>query len=52
MTNKLYEQHDDERIEAIGPIGATGNTIDILKRRIIELEAEIVTLKARLRDMG
>ncbi|QLF86129.1 hypothetical protein CC030809_00073 [Synechococcus phage S-CAM7] len=45
MTNKLYEQHDDESIEAL-------NTIDTLKRRIIELEAEIVTLKARMRDMG
>ncbi|AOV61998.1 hypothetical protein BOW86_gp074 [Synechococcus phage S-CAM7] len=45
MNNKLYEQHDDESIEAL-------NTIDTLKRRIIELEAEIVTLKARMRDMG
>ncbi len=44
MTNKLYEQHDDESIEAL-------DTIDTLKRRIIELEAEIATLKARMRDM-
>ncbi len=43
MTNKLYEQHDDKSIEAL-------NTIDILKRRIIELEAEIATLKAWIRD--
>lgn len=45
MTNKLYEQHDDESIDAL-------NTIDTLKREIIELKAEISTLKARLRDMG
>ncbi len=45
MTKKLYEQHDDESIEAL-------DTIDTLKRRIIELEAEIATLKARMRDMG
>ena len=45
MTNKLYEQHDDESIEAL-------DTIDTLKRKIIELEAEIATLKARMRDMG
>ncbi len=44
MTKKLYEQHDDESIEAL-------DTIDTLKRRIIELEAEIATLKARMRDM-
>jgi uncharacterized small protein (DUF1192 family) len=45
MTNKLYEQHDDESIEAL-------NTIDTLKHKIIELQAEIATLKARMRDMG
>jgi len=45
MTNKLYEQHDDESIEAL-------NTIDTLKCKIIELEAEIATLKALMRDMG
>ena len=45
MTNKLYEQYDEESIESL-------NTIDRLKRNIIELEAEIVTLKALLRDMG
>ncbi len=44
MSNKLYEQHDDESIEAL-------NTIDMLKRKIIELEAEIATLKARMRDI-
>ena len=44
MTNKLYEQHDDESIEAL-------NTIDTLKREIIELKAEIVTLKAQRGDM-
>ncbi len=39
------KRHDDESIEAL-------NTIDMLKRKIIELEAEIATLKARMRDMG
>ena len=43
MTNKLYEQHDDESIEAL-------NTIDTLKREIIELKAEVATLKAQMRD--
>ena len=45
MTDKLYEQYDEESIDAL-------NTIDRLKRKIIELEAEIATLKALLRDMG
>ena len=45
MTNKLYEQYDEESIDAL-------NTIGELKREIIELKAEIVTLKALLRDMG
>ncbi len=45
MTNKLYEQHDDESIEAL-------DTIDTLKRRIIEVEADIATLKALMKDMG
>ena len=45
MTNKLYEQHDDESIDAL-------NTIDALKREIIELNAEVATLKAQMRDMG
>tara|TARA_B100001059_G_C17792151_1_gene560810 strand:+ start:53 stop:190 length:138 start_codon:yes stop_codon:yes gene_type:complete len=44
MTNKLYEQHDDESIDAL-------NIIDELKREIIELKAEIATLKAQMRDM-
>ena len=43
MTNKLYEQYDEESIDAL-------NTIDELKREIIELKAEVATLKARLRD--
>ena len=42
MTNKLYEQYDEESIEAL-------NTIDALKREIIELRSEIATLKAQLR---
>ena len=45
MNNKLYEQYDDESIEAL-------NTIDTLKHKIIELQAEIATLKAQMRDMG
>ena len=45
MTNKLYEQHDEEGIDAL-------NTIDTLKREIIELKAEIATLKAQMRDIG
>ena len=45
VTNKLYEQHDEESIDAL-------NTIDTLKRKIIELESEIATLKAQMRDMG
>lgn len=45
MTNKLYEQHDEESIESL-------NTIDRLLREIIELKAEIATLKAQMRDMG
>jgi len=44
MNNKLYEQHDEESIEAL-------NTIDELKREIIELRAEISTLKSVMRDM-
>ena len=39
MTNKLYEQYDEE-------------SIDGLKREIIELKAEITTLKTQMRDMG
>ena len=42
MTNKLYEEHDDESIKAL-------TTIDTLKRVINELKAEIATLKAQLR---
>ena len=34
---------DDESIEAL-------NTIDTLKREIIELKAEVATLKAQMRD--
>ncbi len=45
MTNKLYEQHDDESIEAL-------DTIEELDREIAELKAEIATLKARMRDKG
>jgi hypothetical protein len=45
MTNKLYEQYDEESIESL-------NTIDRLLREIIELKAEIATLKAQMRDMG
>ena len=45
MINKLYEQYDDESIDAL-------NTIDALKREIIELNAEVATLKAQMRDMG
>ena len=45
MNNKLYEQYDDESIDAL-------NTIDALKREIIELNAEVATLKAQMRDMG
>ena len=45
MNTKLYEQYDDESIEA-------HNTIDRLLREVIELQAEIATLKARMRDMG
>ncbi len=45
MTNKLYEQYDEESIESL-------NTIDGLKREIIELKAEIATLKTQMRDMG
>ena len=45
MTNKLYEQYDEESIDAL-------NTIDGLKREIIELKAEITTLKTQMRDMG
>ena len=44
MSTKLYEQHDDDSIESL-------NTIDELKREIIELKAEIATLKATMRDM-
>ena len=42
MINKLYEQYDEESIEAL-------NTIDALKRVIIKMKAEIATLKAQLR---
>ncbi len=45
MNNKLYEQYDEESIEAL-------TIIDTLKRKVIELEAEIATLKAQMRDMG
>ena len=45
MTNKLYEQYDEESIESL-------NTIDRLLREIIELKAEIATLKAQMRDVG
>ena len=41
--NKLYEDHNDEHINAL-------NEIELLRAQIIELEAEIATLNARLRD--
>ena len=44
MSNKLYEQYDEER--------QAHNTIDRLLREINELKAEIATLKAQMRDMG
>lgn len=45
MTIKLYEQYDEETLDLL-------TTVDLLKREVIELQAEIATLKARLRDMG
>ena len=45
MTNKLYEQYDEEKLDLL-------TTIDMLRREVIELQSEIATLKARLRDMG
>ena len=41
--NKLYEDHNGEHINAL-------NEIELLRAQIIELEAEIATLNARLRD--
>ena len=66
MNTKLYEQYDDESIEALNTIDIlkrdinasreeerqAHNTIDRLLREVIELQAEIATLKARMRDMG
>jgi hypothetical protein len=66
MNNKLYEQYDDESIEALNTIDIlkrdinasreeerqAHNTIDRLLREVIELQAEIATLKAQMRDMG
>ena len=66
MTNKLYEQYDEESIESLNTIDRLNcdinasreeerqahKTIDRLLREIIELKAEIATLKALLRDMG
>ena len=45
MTNKLYEQYDEETLEL-------SRTVEALRREFIELQSEIATLKARLRDMG
>ncbi len=43
MTNKLYEQYDEETLDLL-------TTVDMLRREVIELQVEIATLKARLRD--
>lgn len=43
MTNKLYEQYDEETLDLL-------TTVDMLRREVIELQAEVATLKARLRD--
>jgi uncharacterized small protein (DUF1192 family) len=42
--NKLYEQYDEETLNLL-------KTVDMLKREVIELQAEIATLKAQMRDM-
>ena len=44
MINKLYEQYDEESLDLL-------TTVDMLRQEIIELKAEIATLKAQMRDM-
>ena len=43
--NKLYEQYDEETLDLL-------TTVDMLRREVIELQAEVATLKAQMRDMG
>ena len=45
MMNKLYEQYDEETLDLL-------TTVDMLRREVIELQAEVATLKAQMRDMG
>jgi len=41
--NKLYEQYDEETLELL-------TVVDMLNREVIELQVEIATLKAIIRD--
>ena len=43
MMNKLYEQYDEESLDLL-------TTVDMLRREVIELQAEVSTLKAIIRD--
>ena len=43
MNNKLYDQYDEETLDLL-------TTVDMLRREVIELQAEVSTLKAIIRD--